>query len=240
METLELNGIPFIVTRKKGRFTSVTMRVKPDGVVYVTAPRLMPQFVLNQILRSREDWFRKQLSRYSQQKKDAKQYKSGESILYLGKEYPIELHVSYEHLVTRIEFKQNTFHIFVHAGHSETKQIELIQKTLKRWFMSEGKAYLIQRANYFASLIGMDYTSLTLKTVSSIWGSCSRDQKLTFNWKLILTPPEIIDYVVAHEISHLKHKHHQKSFWDQVELFDPDHKKHRAWLRKNSSNITIE
>ena len=240
METLELNGIPFIITRKKGRFTSVTMRVKPDGVVYVTAPRLMPQFVLNQILHTREEWFKKQIARYAQQKKESKQYKSGEHILYFGKEYPMKLHVSFNHLVTKIEFIDSIFHVFVHAGHPEAKQKELIQKTFKRWFMSEGKAYLIQRANYFASLIRMEYKSLTLKTVSSIWGSCSRDQKLTFNWKLILTPPEIIDYVVAHEISHLKHKHHQKSFWDQVELFDPDHRKHRAWLRKNSSNITIE
>lgn len=240
METYSEHGLTYQITRSKRNLGSVTMRVKPDGVVYVTAPRLMPQFVLNQILHTREEWFKKQIARYAQQKKESKQYKSGEHILYLGKEYPIKLHISFNHLVTKIEFIDGIFHIFVHAGHPEAKQKELIQKTFKRWFMSEGKTYLIQRADYFTSLIRMEYKSLTLKTVSSIWGSCSRDQKLTFNWKLILTPPEVIDYVVAHEISHLKHKHHKRSFWDQVGQFDPEYKAHRAWLRKNSSNITIE
>ena len=240
MEQLEINGIHFSITRKKGRFTSVTMRIKPDGIIYVVAPRLMPQFMLSQILKSKEEWFRKQVARYSLQKKTKKAYESGETVLYLGKEYPIEKHVSYDHLVTKIEFSNNSFQIYVHAGQTDAKQKELIQKALQRWFMSEGKVYLINRADHFARIIGMDYASLTLKTVSSIWGSCSRDQKLTFNWKLMLTPPQIIDYVVAHEISHLKHKHHQKSFWDQVSRFDPAYKEHRAWLRKNSSTITIE
>ncbi len=240
MEQLEINGIPYIVTRKKGKYATVTMRVKPDGNVYVVAPRLMPQFMLSQILKSKEEWFRKQIARYAAQKKAKKTYQSGETVLYLGKEYPIQKHVSFDHLVTKIEFKDNTFHIYVHAGHADAKQKELIQKALQRWLMSEGKVYLINRADYFSGLMHMEYKSLTLKTVSSIWGSCSRDQKLTFNWKLMLTPPEVIDYVVAHEISHLKHKHHQKTFWDQVAQFDPECKTHRAWLRKNSSSITIE
>ncbi len=240
MEQLEINGIPYVVTRKKGRYASVTMRVKPDGTVYVVAPRLMPQFMLSQILKSKEAWFRKQIARYAVQKKAIKTYQSGETVLYLGKEYPIQKHVSFDQLVTKIEFKDNRFHIYVHAGHTEPKQKELIQKALQRWLMSEGKVYLINRADYFSGLIHMEYKSITLKTVSSIWGSCSRDQKLTFNWKLMLTPPEVIDYVVAHEISHLKHKHHQKTFWEQVAQFDPEYKTHRAWLRKNSSSITIE
>jgi predicted metal-dependent hydrolase len=234
------NGMSYIISRKKVCFASVSMQLKQDGIIYVTAPILMPQFMLSKILKSKEEWFRKQIAQYALQRKEKKTYQSGEMVLYLGKEYPIQKHVSYDHLVTKIEFKDNTFHLYVHAGHAKLKQQELIQKALQRWLMSEGKVYLINRADYFSGRMHMEYKSLALKSVSSIWGSCSRDQKLTFNWKLILTPPEIIDYVVAHEISHLKHKHHQKSFWDQVELFDPDHKKHRAWLRKNSSNITIE
>ena len=83
----------------------------------------------------------------------------------------------------------------------------------------------------YASVLGKNYTSITIKKLRSKWGSCSPDQRLVFNRDLVHLPSHIIRYVVAHEIAHLQQKHHKKSFWDLVASLYPDYTEARAYLR---------
>lgn len=83
----------------------------------------------------------------------------------------------------------------------------------------------------YASVLGKNYKSITIKKLRSKWGSCSHDQRLVFNRDLVHLPPHIVRYVVAHEIAHLQQKHHKKSFWDVVASLYPDYKEARGYLR---------
>jgi hypothetical protein len=105
---------------------------------------------------------------------------------------------------------------------------ELADKALK---------YIPERTEYFAKKIGVDYGRITIRNQKTRWGSCSSKGNLNFNCLLMLTPSEVIDYVVVHELCHRKEMNHSKAFWREVEKVLPDYKVQVKWLRDEGSNI---
>lgn len=96
---------------------------------------------------------------------------------------------------------------------------------------------LEERAACFAGLMKVRYHRITVRAQKTRWGSCSAKGNLNFNWKLALVPPEILDYVVVHELSHLIEMNHSPRFWQQVEQVLPDYKDKRLWLKKNGNRL---
>lgn len=105
---------------------------------------------------------------------------------------------------------------------------ELADKALK---------YIPERVAYFAKQIGVDYGGITIRNQRTRWGSCSSKGNLNFNCLLMLTPIEVIDYVVVHELCHRKEMNHSKLFWSEVEKVLPDYKTQVKWLKEEGSNI---
>ena len=98
-------------------------------------------------------------------------------------------------------------------------------------------AHIPARARYYAEQMGVSYAGITIRKQKTRWGSCSSKGRLNFNCLLMLTPPEIIDYVVVHELCHLKQMNHSKLFWDEVEKVLPDYKSRRKWLKDHGNEI---
>lgn len=94
-----------------------------------------------------------------------------------------------------------------------------------------------ERVKRFAPIVGVDYGWITIRNQKSRWGSCSSRKNLNFNCLLMLAPPEQRDYVVVHELCHLKEMNHSKRFWKEVERVLPDYKKSVKWLRENGEDI---
>ena len=97
--------------------------------------------------------------------------------------------------------------------------------------------YIPKRVNYFAKQIGVTYGRITIRNQKTRWGSCSSKGNLNFNCLLMLTPPEVIDYVVVHELSHRKEMNHSKAFWAEVEKVLPNYKEQVKWLKENGGGI---
>lgn len=89
----------------------------------------------------------------------------------------------------------------------------------------------------FSSALGREYRTIALRDTRSRWGSCSSDGRLMFSWRLAMAPPEVLDYVAAHEVAHLAHMDHSPRFWAQVEALFPRHKPYRDWLRQNGNQL---
>lgn len=98
----------------------------------------------------------------------------------------------------------------------------------------QAKEVLPQRVAYYAPLLGVDYGRITIRHQKTRWGSCSSKGNLNFNCLLMVVPPEVLDYVVVHELCHRKEMNHSARFWAQVEKIIPDYKTHRQWLKDHA------
>lgn len=98
---------------------------------------------------------------------------------------------------------------------------------------TKAKETITKRVSYFARLMGVSYRNITIREQKTRWGSCSSEKNLNFNWKLILAPPEVLNYVVIHELCHLKEMNHSKAFWDEVEKVMPEYETYKLWLKEN-------
>lgn len=97
--------------------------------------------------------------------------------------------------------------------------------------------YIPGRVRYYADVIGVDYAKITIRNQKTRWGSCSGKGGLNFNCLLMKTPPEVIDYVVVHELCHRKEMNHSKQFWNEVERILPDYKMSVKWLKEHGSDL---
>ena len=133
-----------------------------------------------------------------------------------------------------------------------SKHVEKIKKTKERLeaeptekltrekviaLAEEALKVIPARVEYFARVIGVTYGKITIRNQKTRWGSCSSKGNLNFNCLLMLAPPEVLDYVVVHELCHRKQMNHSKAFWSEVEKVLPDYKEARKWLKEEGSQM---
>lgn len=118
----------------------------------------------------------------------------------------------------------------------EEEQPRLSEAEYQRYRELAGRV-IARRAEEYASQMQVTYKRITIRDQKTRWGSCSVKGNLNFNWRLILAPEEVLDYVVVHELAHLKEMNHSGRFWKQVETVMPDFAKHRLWLKQNGDML---
>lgn len=112
-------------------------------------------------------------------------------------------------------------------------------KTLENKFRKAAKNYIPYRVEYFHKFTGGNYTSITIRDQKSRWGSCSSKGTLSFNYRLMMAPSHILDYVVVHELCHLTHLNHSKEFWAMVGSIIPDYKECKKWLKEHGNELSV-
>ena len=113
------------------------------------------------------------------------------------------------------------------------------RSALEKRYREAAKEHFPKRAAYYAYLLGVSYDRIRIAGQKTRWGSCSSNKTLSFNWKLMLAPPKVLDYVVVHEICHLREMNHSPRFWALVESLMPDYKQQRKWLKENGHTLEL-
>lgn len=108
---------------------------------------------------------------------------------------------------------------------------------LEALYRKKARQQLEARCAYYAPRMGVDYNRITIRAAKTRWGSCSAQGNLNFHWKLILMPPEVLDYVAVHELAHRKEMNHSQRFWEEVEKILPDYRKRRKWLKEFGTQV---
>jgi len=201
---------------------SISVQITREGEVVVKAPYLVPQFVINQFLNSKKEWIEKTLAKVSNHIPKKRRYEEGETFLFLGNTYTLTFYIG-----TEISAKNGKL-FFPHALKFR------IHKELEEWLRKKAQEVIPQRVAAHAVKMKARYKDIFFSDTSSKWGTCFADNTLQFNWRLIMAPLMVLDYVIIHELTHTTEKHHQDSFWRRVRLFTPAYRQHRKWLEENA------
>lgn len=155
------------------------------------------------------------------------EYKNGGSLPYLGQEYVLEIrkYLSYKKPGVMLEGDK----LVVLTAETENSVVE---KAVLGWYANRAKSIIPKRVELYRRRMQEEIKCIRIKDVKSRWGSCSSKRNLNFNWRLVMAPMEVLDYVVVHELCHLKEMNHSKNFWRLVEEIQPDYKKHKNWLKE--------
>lgn len=215
-----------------------TMRIKIDffGNVEVLAPRGTSEDSVIQFLEEKWDLVlqkKKEMMDRIDGNKD-KVYEQGESLLYLGNLYPIlisqDINITQDH----VKLEGDKLHIFV-------KQVEeeRIKQALKRFYYQQCKTLVEKSIRSYQKHFKGKPRSIRITDSKSNWGTCDSQQQLTFNWRLAMAPLEVINYVVVHEMSHMVHLNHDRSFWRLVGKIIPDYEQQENWLRLSSWKMNV-
>ena len=127
----------------------------------------------------------------------------------------------------------------ISPGLEEEKERELIKEMLTKWYKDSFGDIVRERIEKYSPELNVAPAKIFIKNQKTRWGSCSTKGNINLNWLLVMTPLEIIDYVIVHELSHLKVINHSQEFWTLVESILPDYKERRKWLKENGTKKTI-
>jgi predicted metal-dependent hydrolase len=216
---------------------SMNLTVRPDGRVRVTCGRRMRLGEVSRFVRESELFIQKRLLELEAQKRrhPEKQYVSGEPFLYLGVRLPLEIVWTW------------TERIKVAACDQCLEMLAPIQSTrderrraMHEWYRRTSRERLHARVAARAAEMRLFPRGISIRGQRTRWGSCSERGEISLNWKLLAAPVEVMDYVVVHELAHLRHLDHSPRFWDLVAGHHPGHKSARAWLRVHEFEIATQ
>ncbi len=212
--------------KRSSRSLHLRLSINAQGELLVSAPKLVPEFLIRQFVAKQRPWIEQNLRAVS-----SRQVKLGAGELYIfDHKYQLQLDSNAAHNTVEVMGEQLWLRSRLALGQAQIKQ------RLETFLKKTAAAYILPRTQALAAQMGIDYQRISLKQQSSRWGSCSSRGNLNFNWRLVHYPPAVIDYVIIHELAHRLELNHSARFWAIVRQHDPEYQLHKAALRKRRYN----
>ena len=239
----------FFISVVKSRRKSLAISVESDGTVKVKAPLRFSDVELLKWVKTKTAWIVRKRNEMlaSSIHLETRKYISGERFLFLGEEYCLEVRVS-DGRAGAVGITEDKLVVFVKEAEAalaagDEKDIAGYQKILADyltfWYEKQAHIQIPKRVRYYANVVNEPFSRIFIKNQKSRWGSCSSARNLNFNWRLMMAPLPILDYVVVHELCHLKQMNHSKEFWAEVEKILPDYKERKKWLDENGRLLQL-
>ncbi|MEJ5257321.1 MAG: SprT family zinc-dependent metalloprotease [Fervidobacterium sp.] len=204
----------------------ISIYVDYDGTVKISVPKSMTENELQSFLRRREPDIRRLIERFSAQKSV---FTSKNAILYFGEERKIIINSD---STVPLRYVDGTFFL-------NSRYVDDANKLAIWWLRKQAEEYLPKKVNEISKIMGVTYKKVTVKDTKTRWGSCSTKGTISLNWRLIMAPIGVVEYVIVHELAHIVHPNHKQEFWKFVGKFVPNHKFLRNWLKKNGRSLFL-
>lgn len=214
---------------RRSQRKTIALIIREDGSLEVRAPLRMTDAQIMEFVQSKQAWVNQRQTAV-RSAVPAHAYLAGEEFLFLGTKYPLR-YVEKQRIMVQFSGKSIDLRI---KGQSDAAE------WIEGWYRLQAREYLTDRLAHYSQVWGFSYKNLRINGAGTRWGSCNAQRKsLNFTWRLMMAPPEIVDYVVVHELCHLKHPNHSPEFWKEVERILPDYKRRRKWLKENGLKLRI-
>jgi len=230
-----ISSLPFAFELVRStRRRSISIEIS-NAKVLVRAPQFVAKAEIEKFVHEKSVWVQQKLQQQEQQLSSAPVYSftSGSAMPYLGEPLTLVVHKQPKADVVRYGDKL----LVILSSRARVSEQAQIKRLVCQWYQQQAQRLLQHKTDLAAARLGVTHAGVALKATRSKWGHCTAKGAIQYNWQIMLAPEPVVDYLVAHEVSHLLHHNHSPVFWAVVEHLCPDHKKCRAWLKAHGSSL---
>jgi predicted metal-dependent hydrolase len=216
---------------KKSERKTTSIYIERDGSVSVLAPKPFNMLRIEALLEKKRSWIYRSLAEWEDLNRTrvTREYVNGESFLYFGRSYRLQIHKKQD---KPLKLKNGQFCLNQSAlGHAP--------KYFRDFYRSKLRPRVIARASVYSARMGIEPTEIKVQELKNRWGSCSSSGVIHIHWKCAMLSLSVLDYVVAHELVHLKYPNHTPAFWRLLEKILPGHDEQKNWLKFNGAGMTL-
>lgn len=220
---MELN---YLLVKSRNRKKTISLQLRKDGVIVIQAPCGIPRSEIDRFFQSKHDWIHRKIGEKEEIRTDSgpRKFFPGEMFLFLGFSYPLivddgnnggdPLTFSGRQFILKSDYLRHARDLFI------------------QWYKDKARGHIEERTRHYSLILDLQPRHIRIGNAMSRWASCSYHNHLSFTWRLIMAPCPVIDYVVVHELVHIKEKNHSQRFWNLLEKTVPDFGSQRLWLKK--------
>ncbi|MCL5290679.1 MAG: M48 family metallopeptidase [Bacillota bacterium] len=225
--------VPYQV-KESDRARNIRLKISPEKGLEVVVPPKYPLVSLEPLLKSRESWILQKLDLMNQRARQRKENSLAErqAVSFLGKSY--RLVTVFQEGPPVVDLVGDKILVMLPQAHKDK-----VRQVLESWLRHQARDIILERVEMVRRKLRINYNQVFIKDQKTRWGSCSSQGNLNFNFRLVMAPLPVIDYLVAHEMAHLVEMNHSKKFWSLVESICPEYKKHRQWLKDHGAELIL-
>ena len=209
---------------------TIGLKIGASGLI-VHAPKRISQPQLESALLQKAEWIRKKLDQISANQPSPLQWVDGAELCFLGN--PIQLKLSRDAANRKPQFEQGVLHLRL----TEIDDAEFVSARVTQWYKKAALPDFTRRLELYANRLGVTLPRLFLSSAQTRWGSCNSKREIRINWRLIQAHPHVINYVICHELAHLKEMNHSSRFWQLVESLYPEYREAERILKQLSPHL---
>ena len=213
--------------RRSARARWARLEIQLHRGVRVVLPERAPESDAEKLIRSKSEWLLRHLKRFDRLRKIVphRRFVTGERVPVLGE-------------VLTLEVKRGAGGVERRGSKLEVSATR-VRAALEAWYVAQAEREFPSRVEVLARRFGIEIRRVRIGRGRSRWGSCSRNGSISLNWRLMLGPPDVLDYLVAHELSHVGHPNHSSAFWARVAELHPAYAESERWLRRNGRGLVL-
>jgi predicted metal-dependent hydrolase len=209
---------------------TVALIIQPDGKLTVRAPLRMSEKQIREFVQIHEGWIHKNQAKMQvSPPPPEKVFRAGESFMYLGNDYPLAI---VAHQRPALILADSKFQL-------SASNLNKARELFNRWYKNQARIVVTRRVIFFAKQYQFKYLKIRISSARTRWGSCSTNGTLSFTWRLVMSPPEVVDYIVLHELVHTQIRNHSKKYWTKLGEILPMYKIRAHWLKENGKYLIL-
>ncbi len=230
-------AIEYTVTRSARRRKTIEITIDPHEGVLVAAPVRVSPARIKSVVQDRAEWIVRKISESASEPRP-REFVSGETIPYLGRQVKMFVEPSKGKRAT-LKFDHWSFRIQAPAALAGKRRRSLIRSELIAWYLLRAEDRMQRLVDYWRPILDVEPTRVLIRDQKRRWGSCSTNGTLRFNWRIVMAQPPLIDYLVVHEMLHLKTPNHSRGYWREFGRTMPDYEVRRRRLKEIGPSLNV-
>ena len=223
-----------ILIERTNRKRTISLQVK-DNRVIIKAPRTVSRKNLDEVIQRKKNWIKQRaILNFEEQNLRNRKFINNEKFFFRGNEYRLSLILGSKEEVSIVDGL-----LLVTCKDDRSACSKNVKSLIEDWYVRKSTKILNTRTHEFAKKMKVQPTGITIKDYVSKWGSCTTKNKISYNWRIIMAPDCVINYLIIHELCHIIEHNHSRDFWHHVGTYCEDFQGKRKWLKENGHTLVL-